>query len=84
MNRDDCLLSPRDVKSWFFLVLPHRFIHLLPVASLFSFMATAVRLKESVFVFLATWEREKGGPPCSPVQVTVPALPANDKRFIDN
>lgn len=29
MNRDDCLLSPRVFKSWFFLVLPLRFMHLV-------------------------------------------------------
>ena len=36
---------------------------LLATASLFSFMATAVRLKESVFMFLTRREREKNGPP---------------------
>jgi hypothetical protein len=57
---------------------------LLPAANLFSFMATAVRLKESVFMFLTRWEREKEEPAGKPVHLAPPVFPAHDKRFIDN
>ena len=57
---------------------------LLPAENLFSFMATAVRLKESVFMFLSRWEREKEEPAGKPVHLAPPVILAHDKRFIDN